>query len=63
MKSLITKEILIYFLRDNKMVAYDLKITEETEQSLIENNYKELRTEKGALYLKSDEVIDIFHVK
>ena len=53
----------IYFLRDNKMVAYDLKITEETEQSLIENNYKELRTEKGALYLKSDEVIDIFHVK
>lgn len=49
----------IYFMKENKAFAYDLKTTEQTEIKLSENEYNEVRFEKGMIYARNKELIDI----
>lgn len=49
----------IYFMRDHKAYAYNLKTTEQSEISLADNQYNEIRFEKGMIYVRNNELIDI----
>ena len=53
----------IYYAGENKVVSYNLKTTEQNEIKLFDMKYKEVRTEKGLLYAKSDELIDMLKVE
>ena len=49
----------IYFMRDHKAYVYDLKTAEQVEISLADNQYNEIRFEKGMIYVRNSELIDI----
>ncbi len=49
----------ILFTLDNKAFSYNLKTTEQSEIKLSDMKYKEVRSEKGMIYAKNDELIDL----
>ena len=53
----------VYYMKDNKAIAYNLKTTEQIEIKLIDVKYTEIRTVKGMIYAKNQELIDILKVE
>ncbi|HRH01636.1 MAG TPA: hypothetical protein PLN13_05630 [Bacteroidia bacterium] len=54
---------MIYYLKDNKAVSYNLKTLVQNEIKLPDMKYTEVRTEKGMLYVQSAELIDLLKVE
>ncbi|HRH61752.1 MAG TPA: hypothetical protein PLI68_00365 [Bacteroidia bacterium] len=54
---------MIYYLKDNKAVSYNLKTLVQNEIKLPDMKYTEVRTEKGMLYAQSAELIDLLKVE
>ncbi|MBL0047730.1 MAG: hypothetical protein IPP32_06500 [Bacteroidetes bacterium] len=54
----VNNDAIIYSL-DSKAMSYTLKTTEQNELPLIDIKYKEIRIERGMIYAKNDELIDM----
>lgn len=53
----------IYYIQNNKVISYNLKTTSQAEVKLIDMNYSEVRTEKGMIYAKNTDLIDILKLE
>ncbi len=53
----------IYYITDNKAIAYNLKTTEQKEIKLTEMKYTEIRIQKEMFYVKNDELIDMLKLE